>query len=161
MTSGKFRNEDLSIYFYIKGILNGKVSRILDSYPYNDIENESLIIPCVSIELNYVSDGSGELGASWFKKNWSIDVFGLTDTQRDDISELVYNGLDLAIPIRDYSNGYNKDTGKSPLGADLRIIEYVSPQDRIMKQAYNFNTYQKKKYWRSSISFITYSTGAV
>jgi hypothetical protein len=161
--SGKTRNEDLSIFFFLKSLLTGKVTNIIDSYPYTEIINDKLVIPTVSIEHRQTEDmdGVGEMGASWFRRSWAIDIFAETDTKRDDIAELIYNALDLSFPIRDYSIGYRKDTGLSLLGTDLRIIEYIQPQDRVMRPIYTFNEFNKLKYWRTTISFSTVSTQVV
>jgi hypothetical protein len=160
--SGKIRNEDLSVYFFVKDLLAGKVSNIVDSYPFTEIVNDKLILPTVSVEHRQTEDmtGVGELGASWFRRSWVIDIFAETDTKRDDIAELIYNALDVAMPIKDYSLGYRKDTGKSLLGTDLRIIEYVQPEDRVMRTIYSFNEYNKLKFWRVTINFSTVSTQA-
>jgi len=161
--SSKIRNEDLSIYFFIKDLLAGKVSNVIDSYPYTDIMNDKLTIPTVAIEHRQTEDmrGVGELGSSWFRRSWVINVFAETDTKRDDIAELIFNSLDIPVPIRDYSLGYRKETGKSLLGTDLRIIEYVQPEDRTVRPIYTFNDLNKLKYWQTAISFSTISTQAV
>lgn len=165
--TGKFRNEDFSVYFFIKSISlgNGKtigdIANIVDGYPYNEIESNTLVIPCISIEARLTSDeGAGELGASWFRRSWAVDVFATTDTQRDELGDRIFQALDTAIAIRDYSQGYRKDTGKSLLGTDLRIIEYVSPENRTIRPTYAFNLYARIKYWRTTISFETVSTQA-
>jgi len=161
--SGKTRNEDLSIYFFVKDLLSGKVSNIVDSYPYSDIIADKLALPTVSVEHRQTEDmtGVGELGSSWYRRSWIIDVFAETDTRRDDIAEIIYNGLDLSFPIRDYSVGYRKDTGKSLLGTDLRIIEWVQAEDRAMRPIYTFNDFNKLKYWRTTINFATVSTQSI
>ncbi len=167
MPTGKFRNEDHSIFFFIKNIsLNGKtigetVSKIVDGYPYNELENGTLVIPCVSIEHVLTSDeGVGELGASWFRRSWEIDIFANTDTQRDELADRIFQALDVAIPIKDYSVGFRKDTGKSLVGADLRIIEYINAENRRIRPSWNFNLFAKIKYWRNTVSFDTISTQA-
>lgn len=156
----KIRNEDFSIYFFIKDLLSDKVSNIVDSYPYTDIINNTLVVPVVSIEHRLTEENAGELGSTWFKRSWQIDVFAENDTKRDDISEYIFQALDNAIPIRDYSLGYRKSDGKSHLGTDLRIIEYVQPQDRLMRPKYAFNEYNKLKFWQATIEFDTVSTQA-
>ncbi len=166
--TGKFRNEDLSVYFFIKGIALGDgrtlgdvVANFVDGYPYNEIESNTLVIPCIATEARMTSDeGSGELGASWFRRSWEITIFANTDTQRDEFADRIFQALDSAIPIRDYSVGFRKDTGKSLAGTDLRIIEYMNPDNRTMRPTYAFNMYAKIKYWRTTVSFETVSTQA-
>lgn len=166
MVTGKFHNEDLSVYFFIKflginGTLLGNIAQVVDGYPYNEIEEGALIIPTVSIEASLTSDeGVGEMGASWFRRTWAVDVFAQTDVQRDDLADTIFQALDIAIPIRDYSSGYRKETGKSKAGTDLRIIEYMNPENRTIRPTYAFNLYAKIKYWRATIGFETVSTQA-
>jgi len=166
--TGKFRNEDLSVYFFIKDISIGggrtigdAVANIVDGYPYNAIESSTLVIPCISVEARLTTDEqAGELGASWFRRSWAIDIFANNDTQRDEFADRIFQALDFAIPIKDFSQGYRKDTGKSLLGADLRVIENMSPSNRSIRPTYAFNMYAKIKYWRTTVGFDTVSTQA-
>ena len=166
--TGKFRNEDLSVYFFIRGIdigggktLGDVVANFVDGYPYNEIETNTLVIPCIATEVRLTSDeGAGELGASWFRRSWEITVFANTDTQRDEIADRIFQALENAIPIRNYSLGYRKDTGKSLVGTDLRIIEYMNAENRTIRPTYAFNLYAKIKYWRVTVGFETVSTQA-
>ena len=166
MVTGKFHNEDLSIYFLIKfldieGTPLGEIARIVDGYPYNEIEENTLSLPTVSVEASMTSDeGVGELGASWFRRTWAVDIFAQTDVQRDDLADRIFQALDVAIPIKDYSDGFRKDTGKSPAGVDLRVIEYMNPESRTIRPTHAFNLYAKIKYWRATVSFETVSTQA-
>lgn len=167
MVTGKFHNEDLSIYFFVKfldvgGVPLGSIASIVDGYPYNEIEEGILVLPTVSIEANMTSDeGVGEMGASWFRRSWSVDIFAQNDVQRDDLADKIFQALDFAVPIKDYSDGYRKDTGKSKSGTALRIIEYMNPENRTIRPTYAFNLYAKIKYWRAVVSFDTISTQAV
>ncbi len=157
----RVRNEDISIYFFVKDTLGSKVKKIVDSYPYTEIENDTLEVPSASVELRQTSDEGGELGCRWTRRSWTVDVFGANDTQRDDLADEIYIALNNSISIKDYSSGFNKTTGKSLLGADLRVIEKVNPQDILIRPTYSFDLHAKIKYWRCSISFSTISTGAV
>jgi len=167
MAIGKFHNEDLSVYFFIKDIVVdgsttiGDIARIVDGYPYNEIEEGTLTLPTIAIEASMTSDeGVGELGASWFRRTWSIDIFAQNDVQRDDLADKIFQALDRAIPIKDFSDGYRKETGKSIAGTDLRIIEYMNPENRTIRPTYAFNLYAKIKYWRATVTFETVSTQA-
>lgn len=166
MVTGKFRNEDFSVYFFIKfldidGTPLGDIANIVDGYPYNEIEESTLILPTVSIEASMTSDeGVGEMGASWFRRTWAVDIFAQTDVQRDDLADRIFQALDVAVPIRDYSDGFRKETGKSPAGVDLRIIEYMNPDSRTIRPTHAFNLYAKIKYWRATVTFETVSTQA-
>jgi hypothetical protein len=166
MATGKFHNEDLSVYFFIKtldidGTELGDIARIVDGYPFNEIEEGTLVLPTVSIEAGLTSDeNAGELGASWYRRVWSVDIFAQTDVQRDDLADRIFQALESAIPIKDYSSGFRKDTGLSVAGTPLRMIEYMNAESRTMRPSYGFNLYQKIKYWRSTVSFETVSTQA-
>jgi len=148
------------MFFFIKGLIGSYVTRIVDGYPYTEIESGTLVVPSASIEHRQTSEEGGELGACWYRRSWVVDIFAVNDTQRDELGSLVFNGLNLAVPIKDFSSGFNKDTGKSILGADLRVIEWVSPEDRVLRPAYGFDLYAKVKYWRVSVTYSTVSTQA-
>jgi len=166
MGVGKFVSEDLSIYFFIRdididGSSLGSIATVVDGYPYNDIERSALVLPTVSVECTATTDtGVGEMGASWFKRSWEINVFAETDVQRDDMSDRIFQALEVSIPIKDFSGGYRKSTGLSPAGVALRVIEYANAENRWIRPTYGFNLYSKLKYWRSSISFDTITTSA-
>lgn len=165
MVTGKFHNEDLSIYFLLKfididGTPLGEIAKIVDGYPYNEIEEGTLTIPTVAIEASMTSDEGGEMGASWFRRTWDIDIFANTDVQRDDLADRIFQALDVAISVKDYSGGYNITTGKSKAGVDLTVIEHMNPESRTMRPTYAFNLYAKIKYWRATVSFETVSTQA-
>lgn len=154
---GKLRNEDYSVYFFVKDALTSKVDRILDSYPYTELEDETLQLPCVSVEHLQTNETGGELGNTWFRRTWAIDVFAVNDSQRDEISDVVFQALDGTIPIKNYSSGFRAD-GKSILGADLTIIERGVPEDRMMRPVYSFDTFTKLKFWRVTIIFSMTTT---
>jgi len=165
--SGRLRNIDLSIYFFIKDLsignnrVLGNVATIKDGYPYNEIEQDTLVIPSVAVEHSNTSDtDAGELGASWYRRAWELNIFASSDTQRDDFGELIFDALDNSIPIKDFSGGYKLETGKKLNGADLRIIEYAMVENRILRPTYAFTSNQKIKYWRASINFDTLTTKA-
>jgi hypothetical protein len=154
---GKFRQEDFSVYYFVKEVLGSRVVKVIDSYPYNDVSNHTLTVPCASVEHTQTLDRGGELGSSWFTRTWVIDVFGKNDAQRDELADVLYEALDHDIPIRDYSGGF-RDDGKSIAGADLRIIEYASVRNRSMRPAYAFSSLSEDKFWRTTITFDTVTT---
>lgn len=156
MTS-KFRQEDFSIFFFIKDLLGNKVQRVVDSYPYTEIENNTLDIPCASVEHVQTVDRGGELGSSWFRRTWAIDIFADNDVKRDELSDTVFQALDNAVPIRDYSGGFRQD-GKSLAGTDLTIIEWTMPENRRLRPVYAFSSLSDKKFWRTTITFDTVTT---
>jgi hypothetical protein len=160
MTVGRLRNEDLSMFFFIKELLSGKVTTIVDGFPYTEIDNQVLVVPSVSVEHMMSSETRGELGSPWVKRSWELNVFAQNDTQRDEIAETLFKGLNLSVPIRDYSGGFRKETGKALAGTDLPILEWVQPEERSLRPAPQFMTKQQAKYWRLTISFSTVSTDA-
>ena len=165
MVIGKFVNEDLSVYYFIFAVVIGSTTvgafaRLVDGYPFMEIEDGTLSLPTVSVEASLTSEEGGELGAAWFRRNWTIDIFAQSDVQRDDMADNIFRAVGLAIPIRDYSGGFRKETGLSLAGAPLRIIEWMTPENRTLRPTYAFNLYQKIKYWRTTVTFETVSTQA-
>lgn len=159
VTISKFRNEDLSVYFFVKDLLGDKVQRVVDGYPYTEIEEGALEIPSVSVEHTNTYDDGGELGASWYGRSWAIDVFADTDVKRDELAHLIFDALDRSIPIKDYSAGFRRD-GTSLAGTDLRVIEYATVSSRSMRPTYAFASMSEKKFWRMVITFNTMTTRA-
>ena len=154
---GKFRQEDFSVYFFMKGLVGSLVKKVVDSYPYTEIETNALEVPCVSVEHSLTVDSGGELGSSWFRRTWTIDIFADNDAKRDELSDMIFQALDNSIPIRDYSSGFRED-GQSLSGADLRIIEWAIVENRTMRPVYSFVTLQSDKFWRVTITFNTVTT---
>jgi hypothetical protein len=158
ITVNKLRNEDLSILYFIKDLLSSIVSNVLDGYPYNSLQDEKLILPAVAIEHDRTAEEAGELGSNWTEREWSVYIFAATDAKRDEIMGAIFDGLSAAIPIKDFSGGYNSDTGKSKAGLDLRVIEYVTPDNRVLRPLYDFSSYMQNKFFRGKITFRTVST---
>lgn len=158
---GKFRNEDLSMFCWLKELLGSMVLRVVDAYPYTEIEEKTLVVPCASIEHRLTEEYAGELGDSWFRRTWAIDVFAKNDTQRNELSDIIFQALDNSISIKDFSEGFylvGNVCKKNIIGTNLGIIESVTPEERSMKPSYSFGD-PTLKFWRMSITFSTVSTG--
>ena len=157
---GKFRNEDLSMYCWLRELLKGKVKRVMDAYPYTDLEEQKLEVPSASIEHRLTEEFQSELGSSWFRRMWAIDIFATNDKQRDELADIVFQALNDAIPIKDFSGGYyilSDCCKKNAIGADLEIIESVIPEQRTMQPSYAWGE-PTMKYWHMVITYETAST---
>lgn len=160
ITVNKLRNEDLSIYAWLLELIGDKVKRVVDAFPYTEIEDSTLVIPSASVQHRLTEEGTGELGSSWYRRTWAIDVFADNDSQRDELGGIIYDALDFAIPIKDFSGGFyiiNNVAKKDAIGTDLSVIELISPEDRVMKPMYSFGD-PSITYWRVTIVFDTEST---
>jgi len=148
----KLRNEDFSMYYFIKNTLTDVPNiTIKDAYPYNEVEQGTLTLPTVSIEHTQTIEEGLQLGDDWVRRMWTIEVFAKTDTQRDEISELIYDSLNVSVPIYDYVTNKLTDTYPPSFSVDYRI----QPEDRLIRPIYSFNEYNLYKFWRASITFET------
>jgi len=89
----------LSIIYKIEEIIeaNGWVSgnyRVVDGYPSESELRDPIIWPTVSVGVGQLFGRDVELGSKvWPTFTIAIDVFAITDSQRDDLSYILWNEL--------------------------------------------------------------------
>jgi hypothetical protein len=100
------RNEDLSIYYWLKDTFPAFVT-IQDGFP-----DAKLVIPTVSVEWDEITGYDFELGNRTPLKErlWYLDIFAKNKSQRDDFAYLLFNELDDGIPVYDYNDGFPSTT---------------------------------------------------
>jgi hypothetical protein len=144
------RLQDQSFFFWLKSIVPSGVA-IVDAFPTNlNSVDTPLTLPTVSIETSQMLGVPFELGNIYPLQDrlWSIDIFGSTKTQRDDLSYLIFNKLSENVPVFDYNEGFPPSTSPTQLGAlDVSDIE--------LKPIYVFKDLVRDLYWRSQIRFWT------
>lgn len=109
-----YRLADLNVNYKVRdilvsaGILAGKY-RIIDGYPNSQDLNTTPIWPTISIEIDNLFGRDVELGSEqWKACQIAIDIFANTDSQRDDIATILFDGLN-----EKYFNFYDFNTGFS------------------------------------------------
>ena len=140
---------DLSLYYYVKGLMPSFVT-IVDGFPGSETSADpNLVLPTVSVDALDLSPVPFELGSlDKTKRFWAIDVFAKNKSQRDDFAYLIFNQLkDSVIPV------YNYDVGFPP--TVVPQIGYLVSENINAKPIYVFRDLVQDLYWRSRITFFT------
>ena len=118
------RNEDLSLYYWLKDNFPTFVT-IVDGYP-----DSELVIPTISIEWDEVTAYALELGNRTPVKErlWYLDVFAKNKSQRDDFVFKIFNDLDNGVPVYNYNDGYPSTTKIGTLIPVQRRIKNLRTQ---------------------------------
>jgi len=150
----KLRNEDYSVLKYIESTVSTLSTsiRVVDSFPYNELQKETLQVPVVAVEHTQTAEEAIELGSSGYRRNWTIDILAGSDVERDAIGHSIFQALDNSIPIKDFSGGVS--------GSNQPIIEYAIVEDRTMEPLHTFDEYSRLKFWRMVVRFSTVTTQA-
>jgi len=137
------RIQDLSIYYWLEGILPGFVT-VVDGFPEGD-----LTLPTVSVEALPMEGVPHELGGCDKDiRFWRIDVFVDNKSQRDDIAYIIYKELENGVSVYNYNEGFPPAISPTQLG---NLICY----DRRVAPIKVFEELVRKLYWRSAINFWT------
>ncbi len=142
------RLQDLSIYYWIKGLLPDFV-QIVDAFPAQINQDDTpLTLPVVSVDHIQIQAVALELGGLEINdRMWAIDVFAKNKSQRDDFTYRLLNQLKLNIPVYDYNQGF------PPAVVDCiggLVIENIQA-----RPVYVFRELVKDLYWRSTITFTS------
>ena len=142
------RIQDLSIYYWLYDKLNTTISiPVVDSFP-----TEELLIPSVSIEADEIDAFVLELGNSTLEqlRIWSVDVFAVNKSQRDEIGYKIFNDLDEKIPV------YNYELGFPPtVVPQLGVLDITEKKLKIIRV---FPELVDKLYYRCEVTFSTIYT---
>lgn len=135
------RKQDLSIYYWLVGLF--PTINVEDGFP-----TESLIIPTISVEVDIIDTEGFELGNRHRLKDrqWYIDVFAATKTQRNEIAYKILNELENPIPVQDYDEGFPPSVNPSVIGG--MIVDRIRLENiKVLSELV------EKLYWRSTITF--------
>ena len=142
------RIQDLSIYYWLYDKLNTTISiPVVDSFP-----TEELLIPSVSIEADEIDAFVLELGNKTLEqiRVWSVDVFAVNKSQRDEIGYKIFNDLDEKIPV------YNYELGFPPtVVPQLGVLDITEKKLKIIRV---FPELVDKLYYRCEVTFSTIYT---
>lgn len=145
MTQSLEKIQDLSLYYWLKSFVNPMVT-IVDSFPVQD-----LVVPSVSIEADVINGYFLELGSRKQEqiRIWTIDVFALNKSQRDEIGYVIYNELDNEIPVYDYNEGFPPSV-MTP--TQLGILDMIEKKLKIIRV---YPELVDQLYYRCEITFST------
>src|SRR3990172_7098977 len=98
------RKEDLSVYYFLVDLFQSIPQiKIVDGFP-----EDELTIPTIAVEAHDINAYKAELGNTKRLKyrTWSIDIFAVNKSQRDDISYKILDALEQCISVYDYDEGF-------------------------------------------------------
>lgn len=139
------RKENLSVYYFIKDKFAGYPAiTILDAFPEADF-----VYPAIVVEWSTATASNFELGSrvSQHHRSFVIDVFALTQTQRDEITFKLYEYLDDTIPVYDYDEGFPPSVNPSQISC-LDVEEKLARVIRIYPELV------EQMYYRATIDFV-------
>jgi hypothetical protein len=139
------KKQDLSVYYWLQSFLNPMV-KVVDAFPV-----ENLVLPSVSIETDVINGFFLELGSGKQEqiRTWTVDVFALNKTQRDEIGYLIYNELDNKIPVYDYDEGFPPAVNSQTQLGILDMLEKKLKTIRVYPELVD------TLYYRCEITFST------
>jgi hypothetical protein len=147
------RKIDLSMYYYLKGLLPSLVN-VYDGYPVDKDGRPSgdLTLPAVAVERQPIILRPFELAGNRLAHYFYImDIYGLTKAQRDDIAYTIQTDLDSNnVRVYDYDEGFPPSVSPSHIGtlvidSDIRnTVVYVFPE------------LSPTEYWRAVVDFAGY-----
>lgn len=112
------RIADLNLNYKIQEIMedNGFTSgtyRVYDGYPNEQDLKTSNIWPTIVVEIQNMFGRNVELGSrQWPTFQVIIDVLARTDSQRDDITYLLWNSLnEISFTLYDFNSGFPSTVG--------------------------------------------------
>jgi hypothetical protein len=146
MTMTIYRNEDLSLYFFIKDMFSDtSFIEIVDSFP-----EEVLTIPTISIDAGRIKEELFELGNRDRVRirTWYIDIFAKNKSQRDDFGYRILDQSKNGINVYDYNEGFPPDVAPSRIEhMDVLSISY-EPVPVMLDEV-------ESKYFRGQVILVT------
>jgi hypothetical protein len=146
MTMTIYRNEDLSLYFFIKDMFSDtSFIEIVDSFP-----EEVLTIPTISIDAGRIKEELFELGNRDRVRirTWYIDIFAKNKSQRDDFGYRILDQSNNGINVYDYNEGFPPDA--TPSRAEHLDVLSISYEPIPVMLAEN-----EKLYFRGQVILVT------
>jgi len=139
-----YRKQDLSIYYWIEGLVPSTVN-VSDGFPEGTLE-----LPTVSITSLDMSGKPHEIGGYDLNINfWRIDIFAENVVQRDKLATMLYAELEHNVPVYDYDEGFPPAVSPTQIGT-------LIVNKRQLKPIHVFEDLVEKLYWRSGITFFSY-----
>jgi hypothetical protein len=129
MTMLIYRNEDLSMFYFIKNMFSDtSYIEIVDSFPADEFGAPApLTIPTISIDAGKLKEELFELGDrdKVRIRTWYIDIFAKNKSQRDDFGYRILDQTKNGININDYNQGFPPTVTPSKIGhMDVLSISY-------------------------------------
>jgi hypothetical protein len=138
------RKEDLSVFYFIKDkFASMPFITVLDAFPTGNF-----VYPSIAVEWESANASQFELGSkvSQHYRQYVIDIFALTKTQRDEIGYLLYGYLDDTIPVSDYDEGF-------PPSVTPTIISGLDVIDKKLVAVRIYPELTEQMYYRAQLTF--------
>ena len=151
MTISIETNEDMSLFYYIQDLFSDKpIITVVDEFPDQD-----LVIPSVAVDFDEMELIPGEMGNRdrIRLKTYSIDIFAVNKTQRQEMMYLVTNALESSIPVFDYSDGF--PPGVTPIQVGCMECRDILAS-KIPVQVMVEDGKASKLYYRAVVTFQPY-----
>jgi hypothetical protein len=121
----RLRLIDLSMYYWIKSILHAEevntldvgsqadifrtelpyYVKVMDAYP--DPQKEEFTLPTIVISHEDSNEEGLQIGGGYRDfRMFNVDVFGSSEGERDDLTEIIYEGLDRDSQVRNFNTAF-------------------------------------------------------
>jgi hypothetical protein len=140
------KKEDLSLHYWLVDLFqDAPFITLVDEFP-----EELLKIPTISSDVGRIEIEDLELGdrEGIRIRNWYIDIFAKTKTQREDFGYRILNALKDGINVYDYDEGFPPNVTPSKIGHLNVLARSYEP----MKVSPDFTD---KLYYRTTINIVT------
>jgi len=139
------KKEDQSIHYWLVDLFQDvPFITLVDEFP-----ETLLTIPTISNDVGRIDMEDLELGdrTGIRVRNWYIDIFAKTKTQREDFGYRILDALKNGINIYDYDEGFPPDVTPSKIG-HLNVLARSYEPMRVSPD------FTDKLYYRATISFV-------
>lgn len=141
--------EDLSVYYFLKDLFSStNMVNVIKSFPDSKV---GIKLPIIAVEHDRLTGAKFEMGSriSQLTRDYIIDIFAMTETQRDEISYKIVEELDSTIPVYDYDEGFPPDVSPSLIGG-LEVLSFNMDVIRISPELLDEN---ESMYYRAVVTF--------
>ena len=146
MTFLVYRNEDLSVHYWIKDMFQDVAFlTIVDSFP-----DQVLSIPTISIDAGKIKEELYEIGTrdKVRIRRWYIDIFAKNISQRDDMGYRILDQSKNGITVYDYNEGFPPDVSPTNINhMDIVGISY-EPIPVFLQE-------HESLYYRGQVTIVT------
>lgn len=139
------RKQDLSVLYWLKNLFaDSPMINVVDGFP-----ETGLVLPTVALEEDITNTEPIQLGDRTTAKirNYFIDIFAETKTQRNEIGYRLLEALDDKISIYNYDEGFPPGTSPSKLGV-------LDPTQQTLEPIKVLPELTEKLYYRATVSFL-------
>ena len=146
MTFLVYRNEDLSVHYWIKDMFQDVAFlTVVDSFP-----DQITTVPTISIDAGKIKEELFEIGNrdKVRIRRWYIDIFAKNISQRDDMGYRILDQSKNGITVYDYNEGFPPDVSPTNINhMDIVGISY-EPIPVFLQES-------ESLYYRGQVTIVT------